>query len=1117
MKQIFSISLASIFLTACIVFSPFFHLTNLNGNHSSEGFDADVSAREQWEFMRLRAPKTGKIPAHIRQMEAEFAKNLPVRFENHAKVNSIQGVEDWISRGPWNVGGRTRALGIDVGNPNIYLAGGVSSGIFRSADGGSSWSNTFSPDQFHSTSCLVQDTRIGKQNVWYCGTGEPYGFSQEVYGDGILKSTDGGKSWQKLPSTSTGTPLVFDGAFEFVWNVATNPANSSQDEVLAATTYGGIWRSVNGGTSWNPVLGGLGNSYSGFTDIAISTKGVYYAALSQASGQSGNSIKQGIYRSTNGVNWTNISPPDLPVKYNRVVIGISPSDENQVWFLASTPGTGHKSIDFLGNEDWNSLWKYRFVANDGSGNGGVWENHSSNMPKFGGLLGGDFTSQGSYDLVVKVKPNDTNTVFIGGSNLFRSTDGFTSTQNISWIGGYKPNTVLPFYEVYPNNHPDEHALVFNPANPNVMINGNDGGIWQTSDNSSSNVAWNSMNNGYLTTQFYTIALDHSQKNDVLIGGLQDNGSLFTNSVLSQKNWVAPGLGDGSYCAISSSGTHYMSRQSGKIWQYKFDSSGNILQQGRIDPPLGDGLLFINPFILDPKDNNVMFVAGGHYLLRNNDLSAVPFGNYDTAATTTKNWEYLPKIYIANGVISFLACGMDRNLYFGTTLGQVFRLDSAYSGSRSPVEVTGVDFPKNSYVSSIAIDPTDNRNVLVVFSNYGVMSLFYSTDAGASWTAMGGNLEQSLDGSGSGPSCRTAQIVPVSGGTMYFVGTSIGLYSTSFLNGSNTVWEQEGASSIGRSIIEFLDSRTSDGLLVAATHGNGVFSRYVLSLPAKAVVSLRLPADKSRGIKLAQNFSWNVGSGLGTLLYHIQISDKTDFSTLFLDQAGIFSNSIDVNDLPQGKQTMYWRVQAFNSAGSGDFTPIWSFNTAINLPNLLTPFNNATNSPTNPTLSWNSVAGATFYHLQVGVGISFANPVADTVIKDTMFSLANLTKQKKYSWRVTTVDADGESEYSSRWNFTTGDLSGVAEDISDNRTVLSQNFPNPTSDQTTFNFSISDEKYVKISLFDSRGKRISILKNGNFSSGTHSVQIDVGNLANGVYFYKMESGKAVLTRRLTVQK
>ena len=125
--------------------------------------------RVVWERLRLANPITGQIPKRIRQKEMIFAKTLP----RSKKINKTA----WIHRGPFNVGGRTRALALDVLDENTLLAGGASGGMFRSIDGGQSWGMTTHPNQLHNVTCVAQDTRQGKENIWYFGSGELTGSS----------------------------------------------------------------------------------------------------------------------------------------------------------------------------------------------------------------------------------------------------------------------------------------------------------------------------------------------------------------------------------------------------------------------------------------------------------------------------------------------------------------------------------------------------------------------------------------------------------------------------------------------------------------------------------------------------------------------------------------------------------------------------------------------------------------------------------------------------------------------------------------------------------------------------------------------------------------------------
>ncbi len=802
------------------------------GAEDAMGADDDANARMHYEWSMLADPATGKIPAHIREREMAFAATLP--NDRYAAASRTTAGLNWAPRGPWNVGGRTRALGIDVSNPNNIVAGSCSGGMWRSTDRGASWHPTLAADKYKSVSCLTQDTRPGHTNVWYYGTGEAYGASASengayYLGNGIYKSTDSGATWTVLAATTSSSLTTFDVWADAVWNIAADPSDMANDVVYAAA-LGAIYRTSNGGTAWSPVLGSLGSSQ--FTDVAVTPSGIVYATLSS------DGASRGIYRSTDGVTFTNITPPGFGINYNRVKIGICPDDETQVYFLANTPNSGLPDTNFLGQIEWNSLWKYNYVSGTGAGAGGTWRDLSQNLPATGGMFD-KFYCQGSYDLVVKVKPGDSNTVFIGGTNLYRSTSGFADAAHTTYIGGYEEGATLPVVGMYLNHHPDQHDIAFFPDNPNKMISANDGGIFYTNDNTVPGVLWTSLNNGYITTMFYSCAIDHASNNDIIIGGAQDNGSWFTNSADVTHPWVTPRGGDGSFCAIADHGSsYYFSIQNGKTMRAKVDNSGRIDSFARIDPAGGRGYQFINPFAIDPNNNNIMYMAAGKFLWRNNNLSGIPYAaNWDSIST---NWFRFPDSTLTGGnysISSVAVCKVPANrVYIGTSFRNIYRIDSANTSTHIYKNITSSLFPFTSSGSvpvnanCIAVDPENGDHIMVVFSNYGVYSLFYSSDAGATWQKAAGNLETNkTTGAGDGPSLRWASIIPVSGGSVYLVGTSVGLFATTRINDTNTVWVQQGTNTIGASVVDMIDYRATDGLVVVATHSGGIYSSHITSV------------------------------------------------------------------------------------------------------------------------------------------------------------------------------------------------------------------------------------------------------------------------------------------------
>lgn len=767
----------------------------------------------------LRDPATGKIPDGIFQREQEFARSLPRHQEFIlGKTGMVRNTAalTWTERGPTNVGGRTRALGIDIRTktpPNVtILAGGASGGIWRSTDDGSSWTQRTAPGQIHSVTCIVQDTRAGNQDIWYAGSGEADGTAgvsggnAAFRGDGIFKSTDNGLSWTLLPSTSFNSPQIFVHPFQYVSNVAVDTTNHSAN-IVYSSAGDMILRSSDAGASWAAAVGG-GTVHPLWSDVQVASGGVVYAALSSLA------TAPGIWRSANGLSWTKISTgvSGFPTIYNRISIAIAPSNQNTVYFLVH----GTNGTDGVNQINGHQLWKYTYVSGDGSGTGGTWENRGANLPSSGGPLGTIFDSQGGYDLFCRVKPDDPNFLIIGGQSMYRSTDAFASATNTSAIGGYDRDPAVFFY---PNNHPDEHTGIFLPGSKIRFYNGNDGGIAMTGDitstvTASRPVSWTSLNNGYNVTQFYSISLAPEPGSNFMVGGTQDNGSQIGNAPGSSAWRWSPEGGDGMPGGVAplADDRYYTAVYYGKLFSYT--RAGRLVQTFATNTDLHQ--LFVNPCALDPNNSSLLYSAAG-----SDSITSGVWRNDSVKSTNpAAAWTFLTTTLQASGQVSALGLSTLNSpnvLYFGTTGGKVFRVDNAATGSSPTVtNITGSLLP--GYVICIAVDPTNSNNALLVYSNYNFQSLWYTTNGGTTWSDEEGNMAGNA-----GPSLRWAKIFYVGGVTHYFLAASTGIYYTTALKGTSTVWTQEGTSSVGNVVTEMLDWRPSDGTLAAATHGRGVFT------------------------------------------------------------------------------------------------------------------------------------------------------------------------------------------------------------------------------------------------------------------------------------------------------
>lgn len=847
--------------------------------------DADnPRARDEMEFLIQRDPVANVIPPGIHRREQQFAKRLPALEQIALQKGTGLSSLVWSERGPNNVGGRTRVLAADVANIGTLIAGAVAGGIWKSTNDGASWRLVLAPQQIHTTSCIAQDVRPGKTHIWYVGTGEFRGSTTNntrwgafYRGDGIYKSTDNGETWALLPSTTSGTPQTTD-AFDYVWNVATNPVNLTQDEVYAAT-WNGIYRSTNGGTTWTRVhwadsAAALTAGYA--TDVVVTATGVVYAYTKQNGSPR-------IWRSEDGVAWTDIKPSNFPTSTGRIVFGPAPSNPNVIYVFVesanSTPAVnGHQ------------LWKYTH-----SPGGGTWENRGGNLP-------GDLSTQTGYDQLVQVKPDDENFVLIGGTNLYRSTNGFASSSATTTIGGY------PYWPGQ-NHHPDLHSGAFRPGNPNVYYSGHDGGLSRCNDIRAATVVWDDLNNGYNVTQFYSVAIGPDSGDVSIVAGAQDNGSQWTNQP-GLSDWTMVTSGDGTVVEMAPVADNRMYTQSQNGPLYKVTRAGT--SAGSMTPSGSTRALFVNPIALDPNDSRILYYGAGKSssptmwsgLWRN---SNAPNG------TSTVGWTALTMTDVGqpSGWTRAVSCiGVSKTnspnvVYYGTTDGIVKRVDSANTAAPMVTDVTPPGLnggtAQGGFVRCVAVDPTNSNKALVAFGNYNFQSLWYTTNGGQTWTDVEGNLAGP-----DGPSVRWATMFYVGNQFYVFLATSIGVLMTNELNGSSTVWVQAAANEIGNILIGYLDYRESDRTLAVGTHARGVFTTQIPAAPTGVDDGLATPSE----FVLRQNYP-NPFNPTTTIGYRIQndgfvslkVFDATgrEVATLVneVQQPGDHSVTFDARELASG--------------------------------------------------------------------------------------------------------------------------------------------------------------------------------------------------------------------------
>jgi Secretion system C-terminal sorting domain len=768
-------------------------------------------ARDLHEYYRQVNPLTGEIPRDQKVLEKQQSIKAKLTVdENNLRILAPEAT--FVNRGPSNLGGRTRTLVVDRSDNtgNTILAGGVSGGVFRTTNGGTTWAKVSPFDEIHNVTTLVQDPRSGFGSTWYYGTGEGSGNSASLgafyLGGGIWKSTDSGLTWSQATGTSS-TQEAYDSFFDIIFKLDVHPTTGD----IFAAVGGQIKRFDLGTSTWVTELANSGGSTAFATDVVITSTGRVYAAFS------GNqdAVIEGIWTSANGEGgWTRINDP-IFTPAGRVVLALAPSNEDKLYILfdngTSSSCAGTPAIEA-------DLWRWTQSTT-------ILDDLSSKLPDEPGCSDGNdpFAIQGGYDLVVSVKPDDENFVVIGGTNAYKMPD-ITAFASFSRIGGYMNSSGYSLYDTAggAEHHPDIHALVFNPFNTNELFSGTDGGVHKTTDITAGTIDWVNLNNNYQTYQFYHVAIDPMSGSDFVIGGAQDNGThgggtdfgqpdLTTQASIFGGDGVAVGISNDDACTPI-----FIGAQNGTF--YRVCSGFTYIE------PTGSSSQFVTYFFLDPDNNKTLFYAGKGTLYRTNDATNVTPSTWTNLGSPTGfggGSEWFQTFSTTRGTYS----AVTSYLLMGGDTGSILRLDDPQNAT----DVTGVvditpagastTFPSN--VTGLAIHPTNRDIVLATYSNYGITNIYLTTNATSatpSWTLVERNL--------SAHSIRSAAITVASGETMYLVGTARGLYSTT--DPTSVDWTREAPSLIGFAVVSSMAYRPADNKLLIGTHGNGMFEATITS-------------------------------------------------------------------------------------------------------------------------------------------------------------------------------------------------------------------------------------------------------------------------------------------------
>ncbi len=454
----------------------------------------------------------------------------------------------WQFVGPSNVGGRVTDLAIDpTTSPSTVYASVGSGGVFKSADGGNVWTPAWPASSNQAVGALAR----GSDGTLYAGTGEgsnPSGGGSTFMGDGLYKSTDGGATWQLsgLPDSGAfGRIVVNPDDPKEVWAAASGSLTWVSGER-------GLYHSTDGGKSWQLALAPTGD-HVGAVDIALQPGNPHVILASMWDHYRNNGsffyggVGSGLYRSTDdGQTWTRIDNTDIHgsvCSWDATKSGLNVSDDLGHIGVAFAPSDPNRAyIQFATS---NGPDKGYYVSNDG---GQTWT--------CGGGESG--TTTGGYEWVFSrlwVDPANENHIFAGNVDMRESADaGNTWVNNTAWASA----VVQPKTFALDTLHADQHAMAWDPAVPNHVFVGNDGGVYSSTTNGD-------QPNGQLPTsalatkknwlhgsvepwtQPYHLAVSQQDASRMVIG-LQDNGSSRTWSSGVEPTdltlWNQYGGGDG---------------------------------------------------------------------------------------------------------------------------------------------------------------------------------------------------------------------------------------------------------------------------------------------------------------------------------------------------------------------------------------------------------------------------------------------------------------------------------------------------------------------------------------------------------------------------------------------
>jgi hypothetical protein len=702
------------------------------------------------EYAKTKDLATGEVPRERLLAARNYADRL--RSQPPSSRAALANVT-WDERGPDNVSGRTRAVLIDANDRtgNTVWAGGVGGGLWKTTNAlanSPNWTPINDLFENMAISCIAQDPN--NANIIYFGTGEGWFNADAIRGLGVWKTTNGGTTWNRLTSTNGST-----------WYYCMKMVIDANSNVFVTTGNGGLQRSTNGGANWSKVLGsGAVASTNRAADVEIASNGDMYCSM-------GVFNRDGVYKSTNGgTTWSKLTGNGFPASgYQRIELAVAPSNASRVYAL-------------LQDGSRNCGW---ILRTDNGGNSWI----SMTVP---GAVGMSNFCRGQawYDLIAAVDPNNPDRIYIGGIDVLLSSDGgSTWTQVGQWYGGGGIQYV----------HADQHMFVFQPGNSSLAFFANDGGLYRSTNANAANPTIRGIYDDYNVTQYYACDLHPGAGVNEFIAGAQDNGTQrYTSAGMNSTNEVTGG--DGAFCHIDQDQPNI--QISSYVYNAYRITNNSWASHRRLTIGSNAGS-FINPTDYD-SDNNVLYgtYSNGQYSLVTN------VGNTNTTGTRS-----ISQFNNGRATSVRVSPNVANRVYFGLNNGEVVRVDNANGANPTGTIVRN----GSGSVSCVTVEVGNEDHILITYSNYGRTSVYETTNGGSNWTSIEGNIPDMP--------VRWIEFAP-GNNDQALIATELGVWSTDDINGGATNWGPTNGG-LANTRVDMLAWRSSDNLMIAATHGRGLYS------------------------------------------------------------------------------------------------------------------------------------------------------------------------------------------------------------------------------------------------------------------------------------------------------